>query len=135
MLVNPSIEGESAAIDELMKGVVEELTAAIVRSTHPLAVVLFGSRARGDHRLTSDIDLLIVVPDGVARRDVYRSLAAHRVMGATGVPVDLVIATPSGLTSAWGNEWSVLHWTQEQGVALYESKDYHFHAPSLMEAQ
>lgn len=131
MVVSPSTE--DAEIGEPMKAVIDHLAVAVVGATLPLAVVLFGSRARGDHGPTSDIDLLIVVPDGVARRDVYRSLAAHRVLGETATPVDLVVATPSGLAAAWGNQWSVLHWTQEQGVVLYESKDYHFQGPALVE--
>jgi predicted nucleotidyltransferase len=35
-----------------------------------LSLVLFGSRARGDHRLTSDVDLLGVVEGGVIKEEI-----------------------------------------------------------------
>jgi uncharacterized protein len=41
----------------------EEMTRKIVETVKPRQVVLFGSRARGDFHLTSDIDLLIVEDD------------------------------------------------------------------------
>lgn len=64
--------------DHLMAGLVLSASAAkeqFVRfladriacwSTPPLQVVLFGSAARGDMRPDSDIDLLVVVPDGAS---------------------------------------------------------------------
>ena len=36
----------------------------IVRAVDPLQVILFGSQARGDTHEWSDVDLLVVVPDG-----------------------------------------------------------------------
>ena len=39
------------------------------RSLHPQATFLFGSRARGDHREDSDLDLLLVTPERPSRQD------------------------------------------------------------------
>ena len=36
----------------------------MVEAVHPLRIILFGSAARGDMRPDSDIDLLIVMPEG-----------------------------------------------------------------------
>ena len=36
---------------------------AVYDAAHPVAVILFGSRARGDHREESDIDLLVITED------------------------------------------------------------------------
>ena len=64
----------------------------IVQGWDPLQIVLFGSRARGDHRDDSDIDLLVVLDDSAdwmqARDDIRRALPT-RLM-----PTDVVVTTP-----------------------------------------
>ncbi len=111
------LAGDPAA--EIIQGMV----TAIVREAHPLAVILFGSRARGDHRPTSDVDLLVVVPDdlpaGVTTRRVQAALY-DRLAGA-GLPKDILVATPRRLAAARGDYSSVLHWAQERGVTLYKA--------------
>lgn len=42
-----------------MRGLLER----IIERLHPVQIWLFGSRARGDARATSDWDLLVVLPD------------------------------------------------------------------------
>jgi len=49
---------------------VENLVSQIVEAVHPLRIILFGSAARGDMRPDSDIDLLIVMPEGVNCNEV-----------------------------------------------------------------
>lgn len=58
---------------------VSELVKRIVDTVQPLRVILFGSAARGSVRPDSDVDLLIVMPEGTHRRrtaqHLYRMLA------------------------------------------------------------
>ena len=68
---------------------------AVEATVHPDRVILFGSRARGDFRPDSDIDLLIVTGPGPLDRRTYQrtSAAAHRTVEEVyGEPmgVDLV---------------------------------------------
>jgi predicted nucleotidyltransferase len=72
--------------------------AAAIRAEIPGAEVrLFGSRARGEARPDSDVDLLITAPDAwLAQQDrfallgrLWRSLAHHRI------PVDLLLYSRS----------------------------------------
>jgi predicted nucleotidyltransferase len=42
---------------------IREMVDTIVREANPDTVILFGSRARGDARPDSDVDLLIVEPE------------------------------------------------------------------------
>ena len=68
---------------------------AVEATVHPDQVILFGSRARGDFRPDSDIDLLIVTGPGPVNRQAYQrtSAAAHRTVEEVyGEPmgVDLV---------------------------------------------
>ena len=46
-------------IDAMMAAMVNRLTSEF----SPLQILLFGSRARGDAEVSSDIDLLVVLPD------------------------------------------------------------------------
>lgn len=43
----------------LSAGLVQQIIDAVLRHTKPRRIILYGSRARGDHRPTSDIDLAI----------------------------------------------------------------------------
>jgi predicted nucleotidyltransferase len=60
----------------------------IVAQLDPVEVWLFGSRARGDHRPDSDIDLLVVLPDEPEGRGYTLADARRPVLGG-GAPVDI----------------------------------------------
>ena len=53
---------------------------AVYDAIRPLAVILFGSRARGDYRDDSDVDLLVIIDDDSDDRATYAAAraAAHR---------------------------------------------------------
>ena len=55
---------------------------AVYDAIRPLAVILFGSRARGDYRDDSDVDLLVITDDGADDRATYAAAraAAHRML-------------------------------------------------------
>lgn len=103
---------------------IRAVVVAIVDTVHPLAVVLFGSRARGDYHAQSDADLLVVMPEGTTTRMICRALDAHRALAGVRLPVDIIGATPQRLAAARGDYSSVLHWAQEQGVNLYRAEGY-----------
>jgi hypothetical protein len=63
------------------------LSDTIVMACTPHAVWLFGSRARGNARPDSDVDLLVVVPDGQPT-DIDRQLVRATAPG--GVAVDIL---------------------------------------------
>ena len=58
-------------------------------------VILFGSRARGDHRPDSDIDLMLICTEHVSNKDYQKASeaarnAVERIYGTDWVGVDLV---------------------------------------------
>lgn len=61
----------------------------LIAQLHPDEIWLFGSRARGDHRPDSDIDLMVVLPDGLEPA-AYTLKAANRPLLGGGVPVDVL---------------------------------------------
>ena len=73
----------------------DRLVRAVVDRAQPLRIILFGSAARGGAGPDSDIDLLVVVPDGTHRRQTAQRL--YREISGIGVPFDLVVATRGDL--------------------------------------
>ena len=72
---------ETAAIAFLRDRLVVELK--------PMAIWLFGSRARGDARADSDFDLLVVLPDDLAA-DAYSHQRVAGPVVACGLGYDIV---------------------------------------------
>ena len=73
--------------------VVRRLVERVVAEVDPLRVVLFGSRAAGTEGPDSDVDLLVVVPDGNRPFSVSQQLYGR--IRHVGLPVDYVVATPA----------------------------------------
>jgi len=107
------------------EGIIRGMVETIVREARPraLAVILFGSRARGTHRPTSDADFLVVLPEGADERRA--AIRIDNNLPFEGIDVDIITATPARLATAWGDYSSVLHWAQERGVMVYRADDYH----------
>ena len=75
--------------------VIQNLTQRIVDEIHPLRIILFGSAARGDMQADSDVDLLVVMPEGTHRRHTAQLL--YRKIRKIGRPFDVLVATPADL--------------------------------------
>lgn len=74
---------------------IDRLVAGIVENVHPLRILLFGSATRGELAAGSDIDLLVVMPDGTHRRRTAQHL--YRRLHGIGTPFDILVATPRDL--------------------------------------
>ena len=90
--MTPDTEGSvpratAEAIDRLVRRIVEDV--------HPLRILLFGSATRGELAAGSDIDLLVVMPDGTHRRQTAQRL--YRRLHGIGIPFDILVATPRDL--------------------------------------
>jgi uncharacterized protein len=68
---------------------IAELLDRIEKVYHPEQVWLFGSRARGDARPTSDWDLMVLVPDAT-EEDKFDPLIAWQVQDGSGVYADVI---------------------------------------------
>lgn len=77
------------------RNLLAELVRRIVEAVHPLRIILFGSAARGELGADSDLDVLVVMPDGTHRRKAAQFL--HTRMFGLGTPVDILVATPRDL--------------------------------------
>jgi predicted nucleotidyltransferase len=90
----------------------------IVREFNPLKIILFGSRARGDARVDSDVDLLVVFSEVSNKRE-----AAIKIRGALqDLPVgkDIIVTTPDEIAKRGNMIGSVLRPALQEGQVIFE---------------
>lgn len=97
----------------------QEITDRIVRGFQPERVILFGSQARGDATPRSDIDLLVVMPNGTDRRQT--ALAIHRLLDDLGVSIDIVVTTSDLVARRGTLVGTILRPALREGRPLYGS--------------
>lgn len=102
-------QATQAALDRLVEGIVE--------AVHPLRIILFGSAARGDTGPDSDLDVLVVMPEGSPRLKTARRV--YRNALAVGAPFDVVVATPAMLEAHRTTPGLIFRTALEEGV-VYE---------------
>ncbi len=86
--------------------VVEKIVDQIVEIVHPLRIILFGSAVRGRMGPDSDIDLMVVMPEGTHRRHTAQKL--YRDIQGLKIPFDVLVATPGDLTK-YGNSPGLIY--------------------------
>jgi len=97
--------------------VLEDLVRQIVETVHPLRIILFGSAVAGGMGPDSDLDLLIVMPDGIHRRHTAQYL--YRAISGVKVPFDLIVATPSDLERHKDNIGLIYRTILREGRTIY----------------
>jgi len=100
--------------------VLAEVVRRLVEAIDPDSILMFGSRARGDSRPDSDLDLLIVKDSAEPRH--RRVVPAYRALRGLGVPKDIVWYTPQELAD-WAGVVNHLVWRAvNEGRVLYEKR-------------
>jgi len=93
---------------------------AIGDEVRPLRIIVFGSVARGEWRPGSDIDLLVVMPEGTHRRRTAQLL--YRKIRGAGVPFDILVATPSDLEKHKDNNGLIYRTILREGKEVYAAR-------------
>ncbi len=106
------------AITEQDEALYTEIVRRIVEAADPERIILFGSRARGNHRPDSDLDLFIEMetPD----RPHERAVKIRSAFGLYRQPMDIVVYTPAEVQRLRGKFWTLLSEIESQGRVLYE---------------
>lgn len=99
----------------------DRIVQRIAVALEPEQIILFGSRARGDHRSDSDADLLIVMPNGSGNP---AELAAQALLATTGrkLPLDVVVYSHSDFVQRLEWQHDVVIYAVEEGRVVYESQ-------------
>ena len=90
----------------------------IVRGFRPSQVVLFGPHARGAATEWSDVDLLVILPNGTDKRD--SAIEIRRILGDLPVCKDIVVATPEEVARRGHMVGTLLRSALRDGKVLYE---------------
>jgi predicted nucleotidyltransferase len=95
----------------------QELAQRIVEAVHPLRIILFGSAARGEMGPNSDLDVLVVMPDGVHRGKTVESIYCHLL--GFGFAKDVFVATQSDIERHRSNPYLIIKPALDEGRELY----------------
>ena len=98
--------------------IIPTMVDRIVGRFDPSRVVLFGSQARGAAREGSDVDLLVVMPNGTDRRRA--AVEIHRTLSDLPVAKDIVVTTPEEIGRRGHVVGGVLCAALREGKAIYE---------------
>ena len=100
----------------------DQMVQAIVAEVDPEQVILFGSRARGDAREDSDVDLVVVEaePFGKTRSRRLEAVRLWKSLSAFIVPKDILVYSRDEV-EYWRDSLShVLARALREGRVLYE---------------
>jgi predicted nucleotidyltransferase len=93
----------------------------IVREADPDAIILFGSRARGDARPGSDIDLLVIErePFGPGRSRIKEAARLYRALGDLPASKDLLLYSRDEVAGRRSTPNHVVARAYREGRLLY----------------
>ena len=106
---------ERPPIDEAL---IQEITRRIVEALHPHRVILFGSRARGDARPNSDIDLFIEMDS--TERPYYRHGSARGALRGVRASIDVIVMTPEEVAARRNSLFSLVPIIEREGRVLFQ---------------
>ena len=107
-------------VPEVTEDLLEEIVRRIVHAVDPEKIILFGSRARGDSRAQSDLDVLVIMESTKPRWE--RSIPLFGALSDIMIPMDILVYTPEEVRE-WSNVRQAFPTTAvREGKVLYERK-------------
>lgn len=104
----------------LHRGVADYLPTVVdrlVAEFRPQRIIMFGSNAVGSARDDSDLDLLVVMPDGTPFRE--SRIAMRRALRDLPLAKDIFVTTPEEISRRGRIPGLVLHTALREGVEVY----------------
>ena len=98
---------------ELLK----EIVRRIVEVAKPDRIIMFGSRARGDARSDSDVDLLVVKSNVLSRREIADRIYVKLI--GIPVPIDVVVVTPDDISKYAAAVGTIIPTVLKEGIEIY----------------
>jgi uncharacterized protein len=102
----------------MVAGTVQTMVDRIVERVHPIRVVLFGSHARGQATVQSDVDLLVVLSQVGDKRKA--AVEIRRLLADLPIAKDIVVTTPEEIARRGDLPGTVLRSALRDGTVVYE---------------
>jgi len=99
--------------------ILDELVRRITKVVQASRIILFGSAARGQMSLNSDLDVLVIVPDGNDCLALAKTL--YRQLRGLGYAKDILVVQQSDVEQYGSNPYLVLHAALTEGRELYRA--------------
>lgn len=118
--VNPTEKAIMGKVQNLTKSYIRQMVKRIVTQFQPDKIILFGSHARGQAGLDSDVDLLIVMPVSGSKREKAIEIA----VSLHDIPVakDVIVVTPDDFEWRSKIVGTIERPAARQGKLLYARK-------------
>ncbi len=97
---------------------IDEMVRRIVGIFHPLQIILFGSHARGTAGPDSDVDLLVVMPEPVDKRET--AVQIREALSDSLLPKDIIVSSPDEIAERGDMAGTILRPALREGKILYE---------------
>ena len=98
---------------------IAELSRRIAAAVTPHRIILFGSAARGEAGPGSDLDVLVIMPDGVHRGHTAERI--YRELWGFGLAKDIVVVTASDVRQCADDPFTVIRQALTEGRELYRA--------------
>ena len=100
--------------------ILSKVTERIVHTFHPIKIILFGSYARGEEKLDSDIDLLVILEKVINKRK--DAVKIRRILSDLEISKDILVTTPEEIKEKGNLVGTILKPALEEGLVIYERK-------------
>lgn len=98
---------------------IAELVKRVVRSVSPLKIILFGSAGHGRMRANSDLDILVIVANGIHRRRAVQAI--YRGLAGFGIATDVIVATVDDIKRYGDNSSLIYQSALQEGREVYHA--------------
>ena len=97
----------------------DELVRRIVAVAHPRRIILFGSAARREMGPNSDLDVLVVMPDGTHRNKTTQEIILG--LWGFGFAADIIVVTETDVHEYGANHSLVIKPAMDEGRELFHA--------------
>ena len=113
--------GNATATHHVDDSLIAHIARRIAETFHPNRIILFGSRARGDFREDSDIDILVEMESSENRIELRRKIA--RLFLDRWWAMDILVYTPKEIAEWKHSLATILPDIESEGKILYSSSN------------